>query len=134
MKTRYTFAAALASLAFAISGAALHAESEKPSGKSDRPPARQSAGQQLEHLKTELNLTDDQSTKIKAILADEAAAVRTIRQDESLDNKAKREKMQEVRKSGREKIEAVLTAEQKAAFEKLASERRGPKKEKKPKD
>ncbi|RRJ94922.1 hypothetical protein Ga0100231_011905 [Opitutaceae bacterium TAV4] len=126
MKTKYTLLAVLTGFALAISSAALRAGDDKPSGKPGKPPAGQSAEARLEKLKTDLDLTDDQTTKIKAILFDEAAALKALRDDTSLDRKDKREKMMELRKTYREKTEAVLTAEQKAKFEKLLSERRGP--------
>lgn len=124
MKTKYTLVAVLAGFALAISSAALRASDDAPPPP---PPSKgQSAEARIEKLKTELGLTDEQTTKIKAILFDETAALKALRDDSSVDRKDKREKMMELRKTYREKIEAVLTAEQKAKFEKLASERRGP--------
>lgn len=124
MKTKYTLLAVLTGFALAISSAALRAADDgKPAGKPGKPPAGQSAEARIEKLKTDLNLTDEQTTKIKAVLFDEATAMKALREDESLDRKAKREKMMDLRKSSREKVEAILTPEQKAKFEKERPER-----------
>jgi len=64
-----------------------------------------------------LNLSDDQQKKLKEVSDANAAAMREAFQDGN--REGLREKMQELRKQAEEKVSAVLTSEQKAAFEKL---------------
>lgn len=76
----------------------------------------------LKFLAEKLGLTEDQKTKIKAILEDEMKAGRAIHEDKALDKKAKWAKMEENRKTHREQIRAVLTPEQQKKFDELKEE------------
>jgi Spy/CpxP family protein refolding chaperone len=68
-----------------------------------------------------LKLTDEQKEKIKAIEADGRAAMRDLFQPGG-DRQEMAKKFEEFRKSQGEKFLGVLTAEQKAEFEKLKGE------------
>src|ERR1700712_3711405 len=72
--------------------------------------------QRLQMLQTELNLTPDQSTKVKAILEDGRKQMMALR-DAGGTPEENRPKMMALRQSETEKIKAVLTDEQKPQFE-----------------
>ncbi len=64
-----------------------------------------------------LSLTDEQKKKLEAVQTANMEAMRALFQGGN--REGMREKMQEQRKTSEEKVLAVLTADQKAAFEKL---------------
>lgn len=75
-----------------------------------------------EEVAAELKLTDDQKQQLAAIEEENAAAMREVftqARESGGDRQAVREKMDELRKAAGEKALAVLTAEQKAQFEKM---------------
>jgi len=80
-------------------------------------------GDRLKQLAEALELTEEQKTQLKPIVAEEAAAMKAIWDDKSLEGDARREKMKAVRDTYAPKIEAHLTPEQKAKFEKIKSQR-----------
>jgi Spy/CpxP family protein refolding chaperone len=79
-------------------------------------------GENIKFLTEKLALTQDQQTKVKAILEDERKAGAAVRGDAALDKDAKRAKMMEIRKSHREQIRAVLTPEQQKKLDELKEE------------
>jgi Spy/CpxP family protein refolding chaperone len=74
---------------------------------------------QLDRMSKELNLTDDQKTKIKPILEDGRKQMEALRDDTASSRDDKIAKMQEIRKGQDEKIKAVLTDEQKKKFDEM---------------
>ena len=60
----------------------------------------------LEHISSELKLTEDQKTKVAAILKSKHEQIKKIRE--------------EVRKSSHDEINKILTAEQKTKFEEIS--------------
>lgn len=84
--------------------------------------------QMLQRMKTELNLTAAQETRINQILQDNRAqqeALRASMQQPNADRNALRTQMQALRRSQNEQIQAVLTPEQRQRWETLQP-RRGP--------
>jgi periplasmic protein CpxP/Spy len=81
-------------------------------------------GSRLEWLSKQLNLTDDQKTKLKPILDDESSQMKSIHEDSSLSQDQKRDKMKELRESTDTKIEDVLTPDQQTKFKELNAERK----------
>jgi Spy/CpxP family protein refolding chaperone len=78
---------------------------------------RQGGGQggvRPEEVIKELDLTDEQKTKVEAILAESRTAQQEAR---TLQGEERRQKMQEVQRSQREKLNAVLNAEQQQKFQ-----------------
>lgn len=71
-------------------------------------------GVRTEDVVKELDLTDEQKTKVDAILAETRAAQQEAR---GLQGEERRQKMQEVQRSQREKLNAVLNAEQQQKFQ-----------------
>jgi Spy/CpxP family protein refolding chaperone len=81
--------------------------------KSDRQAKMKDYGKKRdERMKTELNLTADQSAKISENRKASAEKMRAIREDKSLSLDQKKEKMKEVMKAQKENMKKVLTEEQ----------------------
>jgi Spy/CpxP family protein refolding chaperone len=77
------------------------------------------AGDRLEMLTKELNLTDAQTVAIKPIFATEANDIKAVWQDNSLSKEQKQSKMFDIRKAANEKINTILTPEQQAKWAEL---------------
>lgn len=71
---------------------------------------QRSVEDRVNDLKQELNLTDDQVKKVKAIYTDFDNKAKTASKDSKSDFRAEREKLDK-------KVEAVLTKDQKAKFQ-----------------
>jgi Spy/CpxP family protein refolding chaperone len=80
---------------------------------------REHAGDRLEMLTKELNLTDAQTVAIKPIFATEANDIKAVRQDNSLSKEQKKRRMLDVCKAANEKINTTLTPEQQAKWAEL---------------
>jgi|GEM_PF-1099029 len=101
-------------------------------GKPDKPPGKgPSPEQRLEKMKTNLNLTPEQTESVKGILEETKSSMDKVRQDSSLSMEEKKAKGRELQESSKSKIDAILTPEQK---EKMASMPKGQKGDKPPKD
>ncbi len=75
--------------------------------------------QQMERVTTELNLTDEQKPKVKAVLEESSKKMREIFSDQSLDQSQRREKMQPILEEQNKKMKAILTADQFKKYEEL---------------
>ncbi len=93
---------------FAVSGMA----QEKKKGKS----AEQRAEKITNRMKEKLNLTDEQVVKIKAITLEAAQQKDTLKAEIKAERKEKAKAIETDRDA---KIKAVLTEEQKAAYDKM---------------
>jgi len=71
----------------------------------------------LNMLTEELSLTQEQQTKIKAVLADEKTAMDALRTSQSADRAAGFSKIKAIIDAHREQIRALLTNEQQALFD-----------------
>ncbi len=89
-------------------------------GKKGRP----SIEQRVERLNKELNLTDEQKTKVTSLLEDEGKKMRDLRGDTNLDAQQRREKMQEIRKESDTKMKAILKPDQWEKYQKLQEQMR----------
>ncbi len=74
----------------------------------------------------QVNLSEAQKGKIKAIFEDSRTKAKAIGDNKSLSDEQKRSKHQELRQQTMEKVNAVLTSEQKAKLEKLLKDRNKP--------
>lgn len=63
-----------------------------------------------------LELTPDQTEKMKALFEAQRPAIEAIRNDQSLSREQRREKMMELRKANEPQVEAILTPEQQAKW------------------
>jgi protein CpxP len=68
----------------------------------------------------ELNLTDDQKPKVKAIMDAQMQKMRDVRGDDSLSQDDKRAKMKAIHDDTATQLKAVLTADQFAKWQKLS--------------
>jgi protein CpxP len=72
--------------------------------------------EQLARMTKRYNLSADQQTQIKPILADEQQQMMSLRQDSSMSRDDKMAKMKTIREDSRTKIEAILNDSQKQQF------------------
>jgi protein CpxP len=82
-----------------------------PQGNSDEMIARQ-AKAKTSKMKTDLNLTDDQSTKVEALIKDNETKRMTIRKNTSLSKDDQRKQMKDLNTEYNTKLSALLTKEQ----------------------
>jgi len=66
----------------------------------------------IDAMATQLNLTDDQKTKVTALLEQDAKQMRDLRADTSLSKEERRDKVTAMRKEHEQKLKAILTPEQ----------------------
>ena len=78
----------------------------------------------VQRLTLQLNLTDDQQTKVKAILADQFQQMNMVRTNTSLTVQDQRSKIMGIRGKSMNQLKAVLTQDQFAQF--LHMRQRGP--------
>jgi len=78
----------------------------------------------LEMMQTQLNLTPDQVTSIKAIFADGQAKMEAVRSDTTLSQDDRRAKMMSMRTDENAKVKAVLTPDQQTKFDDMQSRMR----------
>lgn len=76
----------------------------------------------MEHVQKQLNLTDDQKSKIRDITQEMQGSMREIFQEAQNDREGAMKKMAELRKSATDKAVEVLTAEQKTTYKGLTGE------------
>jgi Spy/CpxP family protein refolding chaperone len=88
-------------------------------GKNKMKPGRGMMGRGNERLMKELNLTEEQKTKIKAIREEGQTKLQPIKDDAKLTMEQKKEKAQPIMKDTMKKIMDVLTPEQKAKMKEL---------------
>lgn len=99
----------------------------------DPPPGGPGGGQrrgmmtvdeQVKELDEKLQLTDEQKTKIKAILEDQRKQAGAVMQDESMSREDKMAKMRNIREATDGKIRDLLNDDQKKKFDQMLQERR----------
>jgi Spy/CpxP family protein refolding chaperone len=78
---------------------------------------------QVKQMSKALNLTADQQTKLKPILADERKKMDDVRNESSLDRRAMRDKMMQIRQDTNDQVRALLDDKQKEKWDKLQQER-----------
>jgi protein CpxP len=85
-------------------------------------PGRMDPDRQLKHLTKELDLTADQQTQIKPILAARDQQAQQVFQDQSMAPQDRHSKMKAIQEDTNGKIEGVLNATQKQKFEQMQAE------------
>lgn len=78
---------------------------------------------EMEHMKRELNLTDDQVSQIKQIHEQGHDQMKALHDNTGMSQEDRREKMKDLRKDEHDKIRAVLNDEQKEKFDKMMDKR-----------
>ena len=81
-------------------------------------------GERVETLSKQLNLTDDQKPKVRALFEDQQKQGQELRQDTSLSREDRMEKMRAINQSTRKQIEKILTADQKKKWNEIMKENR----------
>jgi periplasmic protein CpxP/Spy len=79
-------------------------------GKSERKSGGLHA--RVDAMAVQLNLTDDQKTKVTALLEQDAKQMRDLRADTTLSKEDRREKVNALRKEHDQKLKAILTPDQ----------------------
>lgn len=110
-------------------GVALLAQSEPQATQGGRHrPMMQTPEQRLDRMAKNLDLTDDQKTKIKPILENETEKRKALMEDSSMSREDRRAKFMELQQKTTEDIKAVLNPDQQKKFDEMRSrmmERRG---------
>jgi len=128
--TKSTLMAALM-LAGAVSVTPFAVAQDKPdaakpgAAKPDAPrrERRGQAGDRLEQMSKELNLSEEQKGKLKTIFEQQAAKTRALRDDTSLTPEKRREKARGIREEFTGKVKEVLTKEQNEKWQKQREQR-----------
>ena len=89
-----------------------------------RPGGMMRGGPSLDQLAQQLNLTDDQKTKVKSILDAQQQKIRDLRTDTSVAPENRRAKVQSIREETSTQMKAALTPEQFEKWQKMGP--RGP--------
>lgn len=76
----------------------------------------------LQMLTEKLNLTDEQRTKLKPILQDQAQQLKAVHDDASLTPEQRNAKMKAIHASFHDQVNAVLTPEQQAKLKEMKHE------------
>lgn len=84
---------------------------------------QRSPEEQAKQLKEQLKLTDDQTAKLTAIYQTQAKTRDSIRTAANGDMQSMRQAMMPLMQSTNAKIQAILTPEQKTAYDKMVAER-----------
>jgi len=79
------------------------------------------AGQGLEQMKKDLNLTDDQATKVKAVMEERQKKMQELRGE--TDREARREKMRSIMEESNKQMKKILTDEQYKKYEEMRPQR-----------
>jgi periplasmic protein CpxP/Spy len=78
--------------------------------------------EQLQHLNKKLNLSDDQQTKVKAVLEDQRTKMEALRNDASTSREDRFPKMREIHENSNTQIKAILNEDQQKKFDKIEQE------------
>lgn len=124
MKSTKTLMAMLAAglLALNLSSQAQTTNAPPAGGRNARGRA---AGQQLDQLFQQLNLTDDQKPKVRAVMQDQRKKMQELRADSSGSPQDLRAKRQALLQDTNKKMREILTPEQFKKFEESLQQQRG---------
>lgn len=97
-----------------------------PAGEQGPPPGPRGRGpeQRIEMMQKELNLTPDQTAKVRSIFAADRDKMMAIRNDSSLSQEDRRDKMMKLQHEQSEKIKGVLDDAQKPKFDAMQARMR----------
>lgn len=94
-------------------GAFVQAQAPVPPARERGPAPGEGFLSRLQDLRTKLDLSEEQTSRIRALLEEDAAKARELRADSSLSAEQKRQKARELFAGARQKMEPLLSAEQK---------------------
>ena len=75
----------------------------------------------VDHLATELNLTDDQIAKIRPMAEDVYKQMEEVHQDSSISEQERREKTKEIHENALGQVRTILTPEQQKKLDEMMS-------------
>jgi protein CpxP len=75
----------------------------------------------LEHMSKELNLTDDQKTKVKPILEDQSKQMQDLRQSTSTSEQDRHAKMKQIHENTMSQLRPILTSDQQKKLDEMMS-------------
>ena len=108
-----------------LAGTALQAQDapkDKPAAGPGGPGMR--GGPNIDQIAKELNLTDEQKTKVKAALEERMQKAREVRQNNTLSSEDRKTKMKEIQDAFTAKMKEILTPEQFDKWQKQMQQRR----------
>ena len=91
-----------------------------------RPGGMMRGGPSLDQLAQQLNLTDDQKTKVKTILDAQQQKIRDLRTDTSVAPEDRRAKVQSIREEAKAQMKTALTPEQFDKWQKMGPRNQRP--------
>ena len=80
---------------------------------------RESVESKLQQISQQLNLSEEQKTKLKPILQDEVDQLKALKSNTSASSDDKLQKAKEIRAAHKEQIDAILTPEQKQKWQQM---------------
>jgi protein CpxP len=123
---QFATVAALALGAVIMLSPSARAQDTAPS--TNQPPAGAGGGRQrgmnIQRLKTQLNLTDDQVTKLTPILKDRQDQMMALRNDTTLSQEDRRAKMKDIADAINAKVKAILDPDQFTKWQQMQTRRR----------
>lgn len=102
-------------------GSLARAQEKTPQGRPNRAGVAGGASiqERMKQMAEQLNLTDEQKEKIKAVYQEEGEKMRALREDQSLSPDEKRTKFREMFQALEAKTKPILTPEQQEKWQKL---------------
>lgn len=97
---------------------------QKEKVKEDKENTAENIDKMMDKMKTDLNLSESQATKIKAIHIAYAAKIKAIRDNDNLTPEEKKQQILEVSKARRAEVDTVLTKEQIKKRDEILKERK----------
>src|SRR5262249_26396492 len=82
------------------------------------PETKAKVQEKLQHISSELNLSDDQKQQLKPIVQNEVQQVKAVKSDATLSDDQKQSKVQEIQQNAKSQMGTILTPDQQ---KKLAS-------------
>lgn len=73
----------------------------------------------VEHLSTELNLTEDQKAKIKPMAEDFYKQMNEVHQDSSLSEPERRDKIRQIHENALDQVKTILNPDQREKFDEM---------------
>lgn len=109
MNRRSTVLALAFALLIALTGLRIAAQTDTAAVD---PATKAKVQEKLQHISTELNLTDDQKTQLKPILQSEVQQLKAVKDDTSLSPEQKQAKAKEIHQSFKSQMSNILTPDQ----------------------
>lgn len=116
---QFVLAAIVAGSLFAT-GVAVQAQDTSATNTPAATPTPKAHGGAAAMMK-QLDLTDDQKPKVKAILSDMQQKMKDLREDTSLSPTDRRAKMKDIRDDANTQLKAILTDDQYAKWQKISA-------------